>query len=45
MTAPWFLGGVALLIGALVVWAFWPAPVDEIERELADGEHVGAGSD
>lgn len=44
MTGPWFLGGVVLVVGGLVVWAFWPAPVDEIEQELADREHAGAGS-
>lgn len=33
--SPLFLGGVVLLIGVLVVWAFWPAPMEEIEEELA----------
>ncbi|GAA1533073.1 signal peptidase [Microbacterium ginsengiterrae] len=35
VTAPLFLGGLVLVIGLLVVWAFWPAPVEEIEEELA----------
>ena len=38
VTSPMFLGGVVLVIGMLVVWAFWPASVDEIEEELATSE-------
>ncbi len=38
VTSPLFLGGVVLAIGMLVVWAFWPASVDEIEEELAMSE-------
>ncbi|MGO2932659.1 signal peptidase I [Microbacterium sp.] len=38
VTSPLFLGGLVLVIGMLVVWAFWPAPVDEIEEELALSE-------
>lgn len=35
VTSPLFLGGLVLVIGMLVVWAFWPASEDEIEEELA----------
>ena len=35
VTSPLFLGGLVLMIGMLVVWAFWPASEDEIEEELA----------
>lgn len=38
VTSPLFLGGMVLVIGMLVVWAFWPASVDEIEEELAMSE-------
>lgn len=38
VTAPLFLGAVVLVIGMLVVWAFWPASVDEIEAELAEND-------
>lgn len=34
MTSPLFLGGLVLVVGMLVVWAFWPASEDEIEEEL-----------
>ncbi|MFT4188662.1 MAG: signal peptidase I [Aeromicrobium sp.] len=36
LKSPLVLGGVVLLVGLLVLWAFWPASVEEIEDELAD---------
>lgn len=42
LTAPWFLGGMVLVIGALMAWAFWPGPLEEIEQELAEREHMEA---
>ena len=40
LKAPIFLGGVVLGIGLLIVWAFWPPPIEDIEEELlAKGKH------
>ena len=31
---PIFLGGSIVVIGVLMLWAFWPPPLAEIEREM-----------
>jgi signal peptidase len=44
VTSPLFVGVVVLVIGMLVVWAFWPAPIDEIEDELTQTDEIRKGA-
>lgn len=40
LRTPIFLGAVVLTVGLLMLWAFWPAPLEDIEQELlAHGKH------
>lgn len=38
LQTPPFLGGIVLMIGLLVLWAFWPARLEDIEAELHSRE-------
>lgn len=42
MQSPIVLGGVIVLVGLLVLWAFWPASLEDIEAELAEREEETA---
>ncbi|MFT4298985.1 MAG: signal peptidase I [Aeromicrobium sp.] len=38
LTSPLVMGTVVLLVGLLVLWAFWPASVEDIEAEITERE-------